>query len=140
MTNNQQPANLLRRLAAMFYDSLLIFALWMLVGGISVYANNGEAVDSVWLQLSLLLACYGFNSWFWINNKQTLGMQAWRIYIENDDGSLISLQQANIRFVIACLSFASLGLGYLWIIFNKDKKSWSDIASHSQVVHRPKPI
>ena len=47
------------------------------------------------------------------------------------------LGQALLRFVGAMLSFATLGLGYLWIYVDPDRRAWPDMLSRTHVVHRP---
>ncbi len=37
---------LIVRLLAMVYDTLIVLAIWMLIGGIAVALNQGEAIDS----------------------------------------------------------------------------------------------
>lgn len=39
------PAAFIKRLMAMVYDSLLVIALWMVIGAISVGLNDGEAIS-----------------------------------------------------------------------------------------------
>ena len=43
--HNYPNASLVKRLLAMMYDSLLIMAVWMLVGYVFIAFNDGEAVS-----------------------------------------------------------------------------------------------
>ncbi|WP_144572836.1 RDD family protein [Azomonas agilis] len=147
------PASLMRRLAAMFYDSLLCLALIMVItlayqqiglrlwyGGVQLQhlAESGALDKDPLLSSLLLCSLFGFFALFWTKNGQTLGMQVWRIRVQNADGTAIDLWQALLRFLVAIPSLACLGLGYLWIMFNQSKRSWSDIYSESQIVQLPK--
>jgi uncharacterized RDD family membrane protein YckC len=49
----------------------------------------------------LLFVTFGFFARFWTYKGQTLGMQAWRIRVQNADGSAITLWQSLLRFMIA---------------------------------------
>ena len=60
--------------------------------------------------------------------------------IQNADGSAITLWQALLRFVVAIGSWLFCGLGFLWVLWDKDKRSWHDIYSESRVVQLPKNI
>ena len=42
--------------------------------------------------------------------------------------------QALGRFVGGMASFATLGLGFLWMWFDRDRMTWSDLLSRSIVV------
>jgi uncharacterized RDD family membrane protein YckC len=141
-----------RRLAAMFYDSLLVFAITftatLVVVGIRVVLSShmlqtGERAITggyhYFLQAVLFISVGLFFSWFWTRTGQTLGMQTWRLRIDNVDGGRISWRQALIRFVVAFVSALCLGLGYLWILWDRDQCSWHDRVSGSRVVMLPKP-
>lgn len=144
-------APLWRRLAAMFYDSLLLVALVMVVTGIYLAALGGimgeEALkahldsggishDPLYKSL-LFLSVFFFFAYFWRRLGQTLGMQAWRIRIQNADGSTISWLQCILRFMTALISWACLGLGYLWMLWDRNRLTWHDRYSDSQVVVVP---
>lgn len=132
------PAGLARRLAAMLYDLMVLVALWMLVGFIGVALNGGEANESPLFQSLLFVVTFAFLTFFWMRGGMTLGMQAWRMRVQNADGRPLSLVQCLVRFVVAILSLAAGGLGYWWILFDSEKRSWSDIASDSRIVVLPK--
>ncbi|MFC2991010.1 MULTISPECIES: RDD family protein [Halomonas] len=144
------PAGLARRLGAMIYDAFLVAAIWLLVAGLHLLAGRhllGIPAEQVgdspfWglsLQLLLLASAFTFFAFFWMRGGVTLGMQAWRLRMETPDGYSISLVQAAVRFLVACLSIAAFGLGYLWILFDAERRSWSDIVSGTRVVVLPKP-
>ena len=67
-------------------------------------------------------------------------MQVWGLRIQNADGTAIDLWQALLRFLIAIISWLCAGLGFLWILWDKQKRSWHDIYSESKVVQLPKNI
>lgn len=144
------PAGFARRLGAMIYDSFLVAAIWILMTGLHVMATRHLAglppeqvgaglVQVVSLRLLLLASAFAFFAFFWVRGGMTLGMQAWRLRVQTQDGRSITPAQSLIRFSVACLSMAALGLGYLWILFDRERRSWSDIASGTRVVVLPKP-
>lgn len=132
------PAGLTRRLGAMIYDLLIIVAIWMLLGFVAVAMNQGEANESPLFHSVLFVATFAFFAFFWMRGGMTLGMQAWRLRVENHDGTPITLVQSLLRFLAAGVSFAACGLGYVWILFDRQQRSWSDIVSNSRVVVLPK--
>ncbi|UVO19355.1 RDD family protein [Stutzerimonas stutzeri] len=148
-------ASLIRRLAAMFYDSLLCIALMMVVTlfyqqvllrmfygsqQLKAVADAGGLDIDPLLSTLLMFSLFAFFAKFWTHNGQTLGMQVWGIRIQNKDGTAIDLWQALLRFLIAIMSWLSLGLGHLWMLWDRDKRTWQDIYSESQAVQLPKNI
>ena len=137
-THNYPTASLVKRLLAMMYDSLLIMAVWMLVGYVFIAFNDGEAVSGPLFSSTVFLVTFLFFALFWTRSGQTLGMLAWRIRIESDQGQPLSAKQALLRFMAAIFSALVFGLGYWWIMFDSNKLGWHDRWSNSRVVQLPK--
>jgi len=145
-------ATLSRRLAAMFYDSMLCIALMMVTTGIYMMINktiigtetykamneSGQTANDPLLSSTLFIVLFLFFSFFWTKNGQTLGMQVWHIRIQNENGTSIRWLQALLRFFMAGLSLACFGLGYLWMLVDKKDRTWQCIFSESNVVRIPK--
>ena len=74
----------------------------------------------------------------WRRGGMTLGMQAWRLRVQTTDGHAITLKQSLVRCVTAWLSLAAFGIGYWWVLFDRQRRSWPDIASNTQTVVLPK--
>jgi len=141
-----------RRLAAIFYDTLLCVALLMVTTFIYKLIWMGMVGEAKLRQLSesgaldgdpllstiLLFALFAFFAKFWTHAGQTLGMQVWGIRVQNADGTGISLWQALLRFVVAIASWLCVGLGFFWSLFDKQKRSWHDMYSDTQLVRIPK--
>ena len=132
-------AGLLRQLAAMIYDSLLIFAVLLFAILVPVMINGGEAIEwNVWLlRFYLLLTVFFYYAWFWQKSGQTLGMRAWRIRVINEHGANPTFGVSFVRFAFALLSWACFGLGYLWRLFKPF--TWHDRLSGTRVVLLPSP-
>jgi uncharacterized RDD family membrane protein YckC len=122
---------LLRILAVIVYDFLLLIAVLFLATAILLPFNGGEAFTNykILYSLYLLAVSFCFYGWFWTHGGQTLGLRAWKITVFNDKHRLISWRQASIRFTAAIFSWIFLGLGFLWILVDKEQRSWHDIAS-----------
>ncbi len=149
------PATLVRRFAAMFYDFLLCVALLMVVTLIyqqgflrliygseklRMLADQGALTGDPLLSSLLFISVFAFFAKFWTHSGQTLGMQVWGVRVQNADGSAISLMQALLRFVIAIVSWGCVGLGFLWMLWDKDKRTWQDRYSESVVIQIPKAV
>lgn len=135
---NAATPGLWRRLAAMFYDSWLVAALWLLGAFADTLVRTALGPDSsashLPLQLYLLAAPAIFFGWFWTHGGQTLGMRAWRLKLLDADGAPVNWRRALLRFGAALLSLLALGLGYLWIWFDRDHLAWHDRLSGTRLV------
>jgi uncharacterized RDD family membrane protein YckC len=134
------PAGLLRRLISAVYDLLLVIGVLMIATLGMVVATGGEAIPSgtVAYQLSVLLILFLFFGGFWVYGGQTLGMRAWRLRVETQNGQPLDWTQAVGRFAAAFLAWLPLGIGIVWLIFDPQKLAWHDRLSGTRVVLLPK--
>jgi uncharacterized RDD family membrane protein YckC len=130
-----RPAGLLRRLGAMLYDALIVVALWMTTAWPIVITLHDSPMMRPLLQSVLFIELFAFFAYFWVWRGQTIGMLAWHLRVESDDGAPLRLGQALLRFVGALLSFGTLGIGYLWMYIDPDRRTWPDMLSRTHVVH-----
>lgn len=123
------PATFIKRLMAVVYDGLISVAVllvttwaYTLVAGSLIgwdkyerMAEEGSIEADPLLTFILFLVLYLFFGYFWTRNGQTLGMQVWRIRIQNMNGISVSWTQALRRYVAAAaiLLAALLGAYYL---------------------------
>lgn len=153
----EKPPGLIKRLSAMGYDAFLVFALLFaatgllliidnfLLGGSSPALQEGDVVNELptiasgpFFTAYLIIVMYLFYAYFWCKLGQSLGMQAWRLRVDSQEGGRISMKQASIRFAGAWVSFLCFGLGYFWILFDKEKRAWHDIWSGTRIVQLAK--
>lgn len=154
-TSTYRTAGLARRLAAAVYDGFLLFAVLFAAGAIyagiqgsiapieTTQFNTGdithelEPVAEGWLYNSYLLCVITlFYSGFWCKKGQTLGMQAWRIKLQNREGNIISFKAAVIRVVVALFTLGPMGM--MTIPFTRHNQAIFDIVSRTYVIHLPK--
>jgi uncharacterized RDD family membrane protein YckC len=138
-------AGVLRRLGAMFYDLLLVIALMMVVTAVLLPLTGGEAITNerfgAWeyayrlLLLAVLVTFFGVG---WTRRGQTLGMQAWRLRLQREDGSLLSWFDVFKRLGAATVALCLAGVGYWWIWIDRDRLAWPDRWTRTRVVVLPK--
>lgn len=135
-----EPAGLTRRLAAVLYDALLLAALWMVASAPVLALNHGEAVPSGhWGYRAYLVAiAWAFFAGFWRYGGQTLGMRAWRLRLIAADGGPVGLGRATLRFLAAILSWIPAGLGFLWQLVDRERRSWHDRLSGTRLIVEPR--
>jgi uncharacterized RDD family membrane protein YckC len=130
-----EPAGLFRRLMAMLYDMLLLLSLLLSATALALLVTRGRLdYHHPLFRSYLFLVCFLFYAWFWTHGGQTLGMRAWRLRVQRLDGRPITLWQALLRFLAAIPSWALLGLGYLWILVDKNRMALHDRISESVIV------
>ncbi len=139
------PAGLQWRLAAIIYDLFPLAGIWFACGVIGVALNGGAAPApaslGAWLQLALLLgASYAYFLLSWGRGGQTLGMRAWRMRVLDEHGRAPPLGALHLRFLVAGLSWLPAGLGYLWSLFDPQRRTWHDMASRTVLVRMPLPV
>ena len=141
----------------MVYDSILVFATLFcaaaayvaitiaLSGEIESGIGNVETDqvvheipqvpvnDGIWVFLALV--GMGFYVYFWKARKQTLGMRAWKLELHNADANsgAPTMLQLIVRALTAALSFLCFGIGYWWILIDKDGATLHDRISKTRV-------
>ena len=135
----QSYSGIFRRLFAIFYDIFLLTAILVIVFAIATTLNHGTAIDSnhvlhPFFVLIFFALSYLYFAWFWIHGGQSLGMKTWQIQLQSSDTSKIGWKTTTIRFTVAIFSWAALGIGYLWSIFDKKNRCWHDLISKTVLI------
>jgi uncharacterized RDD family membrane protein YckC len=60
-------------------------------------------------------------------------MRAWRVRVTRVDGARVEWPRALLRFGVALVSLAALGLGFWWALVDPLKRTWHDIAATTAV-------
>ena len=132
-----------RRLAAASYDGFVVLALWFigtaLIMPLSHAAVSPDHPLAELLYRAYLLAIgYGFFAFFWLRDGQTVGMLAWRIkLVDSRGGKPVGWEQTLLRYLAALLSWAALGLGFWWVLFDPERKAWHDRLSGTELIKAP---
>ncbi len=134
--NNKQHVSLLRRFGAILYDFFLLITVLFIASFLVVIPTGITPEDRFFFlfQAYIFLVAFIFFAWFWIRGGQTLGMRTWKMKLITEDGSKLTWGKALIRFVIAMLSWLALGLGFLWSLWDKQHRTWHDIASKTRLI------
>lgn len=139
--------SLMRRFAAMVYDSLLIMAISILYGAIMAGINvavkgapeTGERITwgmlGVVVFIGWILTIGLFFCYFWHKSGQTLGMKTWRMKIVNNNNlNCPSYAQCIIRFICAPISLGLIGAGYWLMYTNTERQTLHDKISKTRTV------
>lgn len=146
-----ERASLFKRLGAYIYDLFALGAVLMLatvlallvviivnrigVIDLSLYQDSADYLgQSPIFLIYLSVVIIGFYTYFWSKAGQTIGMKAWRLRVQNSDGSNINFTQAMIR-----LSTSAFGLGNIMALM-KDRNAFQDLWGECEVVVMTKEL
>ena len=124
---------LLRRLAAMGYEAILLFAVAFFAAWIFYFASGGAdtthpGAARLELQAFILIIFAAYFLWSWLRGGQTLAMKAWKIRLVD-----VTPKKAVVRFLIACVSVPS-GISILWALFDRDRQFLHDRLAGTRLV------
>jgi uncharacterized RDD family membrane protein YckC len=135
------PAGLLRRFGALFYDALLLAALWMVTTAAFLPFTGGEALTpaeepllELVYRVTLVAVLVGFHGFFWTRRGQTPGMASWRLRVERSDGGRLTWTDTVLRLAAASLSWLALGCGWLAALVDRERRTWHDRLTRTRVV------
>ena len=150
MSENIKYAGFGKRLVAYFVDGLIFlvtsFAIQSLFGGVAVLrflnlkslSDLGQLQEINYSAVRLLeyIFWYLYLVLMWVNfDGATFGKKLVGIKVVRIDGSkvnyLISFIRAFIGYIVSAFA---LGLGFLWIIWDKKKQGWHDKIAGTIVV------
>ena len=125
-----------RRLAAVFYDAILVFGMLLFAATIVVVPYleliGPDFPHHNWLyRIFLLTVACGFYIFFWVRGGQTLGMRVWRFRLVRRDGQGLTYGDALKRLLWAIVTLAPAGLGLLWVLIDRDGLSLYDRLSRT---------
>ena len=154
-------ASLGRRLAALVYDGLLMFAVLVIASALTIPFTGGKGAEhySPVLTVYFLAVIFLFNGWFWTHGGQTLGMRAWRIQLLKKSGEPVDWKQAFYRFLASLPFWAfvvitlvignqtiKIGLDIesipawvfylvatIWLLIDQQPNNWRDRISNTRV-------
>lgn len=130
-----------RRLVAMLYEGLVLFAI--LIAGFLfpqiVLSGFGFQASGrlLWIHCFLLLMMYF--TWFWLHGGQTLPMKTWKIRLVDRNGGPLRPTQAILRYCAMLPSTLLLGVGILWAVFDTDKQFLHDRIAGTRLIRVPEP-
>ena len=143
MTPAPAPAALPWRLLAAVYDALPVLALWMLASGVVLALRGNRPFEafsagqwSLWAACWIVTGLYAVLSWR--RGGQTLGMRPWRLRVVDANGGIATTRALWLRYFVATFSLAAGGLGFLWSLVDRERRTWHDIASKTRLVRAAK--
>ncbi len=130
-----QLAGIWRRLAALAYDAMLVFAVVFIAAYLFIALAGTTPQGSLrWIFYFYLMCVSGAYFVFcWVRGGQTLAQKAWGLRVTAVDGSLLQWHRATLRYLFAMVSIGSC-IGLLWAVFDPQRQFLHDRLAGSRVV------
>jgi uncharacterized RDD family membrane protein YckC len=135
------PATFTRRLRASLVDIMLFVFIGAIIGMFSwfftgqiewIYSpRKGIGFFVLWFLLLVAGTIYGA-----ISNSmtgQTFGKELIGVIVLKSDGHILDLRTSLIRSIVALGSALPLGLGFLWMLWDKQGETWHDKVAGTRV-------
>jgi len=135
-TNNTWPG-ILRRLASMCYETLLllgVLALTLVFPHVLIGALTHRVATATIFQAHFFVVLLVYFLWFWSHGGQTLAMKTWRLRLVRRDGSPVRPTQALWRYLLCWPSIALCGVGLVWAVVDRDRQFLHDRLAGTQLV------
>ncbi len=124
----------IRCLLCLLYELITLLTLWLKMTFIYLYIN-AEFFETtiVVLQISLWFTSGIYLIYCWANGGQTLAMKAWKIKLINKKNKS-NLNFFTLRYLLSTLSLIFLGLGFLYMLFDKKNRYLHDRILGSKII------
>lgn len=137
VSGHNPPPGLLRRLASMSYEALLllgVLALLLALPHVLIGAFTHQLATPTTLQAHFFLVLLIYFLWFWCHGGQTLAMKTWHIRLVTCEGLPVRPAQALLRYLLCWPSFMLGGIGILWALFDRDGQFLHDRIAGTRLV------
>ena len=119
------------RLAAVLIDGILLTIVNIVVG---LALGIGDSPIAFLVNLAIN---WTYHVAFIATKGQTLGKMALGIQVVDSQGNIPGIGSALLREIVGkFLSALALGLGYLWVAWDKEKRGWHDHIAGTYVVRK----
>lgn len=159
-------AGLGRRLCALIYETLLLMAVILVLGGIFQLIFPTVSMQrelSITLFIYEVVLVFGYFGVCWVKGGQTLAMKTWRLILRQKNHQPLRWRQALLRYTIVFvavlplapvsllvshhvfpnyytwLALAWAALPYLWALLDKDQQFLHDRVIGARLMTVPRP-
>lgn len=137
LSSHNTPPGLVRRLASMLYEALLllgVLALTLILPHILLGTFGHYVASRIVLQAHFFIVLLVYFLWFWSNGGQTLAMKTWHIQLITRDGKPVLPAQAFLRYLLCWPSVALAGIGIFWALLDRDRQFLHDRIAGTRLV------
>ena len=121
-----QYATFPRRILAGLIDWSLLLLISLFLMHVPLYVAVG-----LWINIIIELSYYVYP---WMKYHKTFGMFLMGIEVTTIDGIPLGFKRSILRYFGMYISFTCLGLGFIWMFWDKQRQTWQDIFAGTCVV------
>jgi uncharacterized RDD family membrane protein YckC len=70
----------------------------------------------------------------WSRGGQTLPMKTWGLRLQRADGGAVNVSRALLRYLVALIGAALLGIGFLWALVDRDRQFLHDRIAGTRII------
>lgn len=135
-------AGLLRRLACLVYEALIVVAILFVGGGVftALFSRAETLAARIALQLLLIALVGSYFVWCWTRGGQTLPMQTWRIRVVTAVGGELTATLALRRYLYALAGTLLAGVTFFWAFVDRDRQFLHDRLAGTRLVEVNKTV
>jgi uncharacterized RDD family membrane protein YckC len=130
------------RFIGFIFDCVVSYGVFLIaLGAISFTASvlTGSSIhwsrDNLWVVLAFFAWEFVYYAYFWTSSGKTPGMFLLGVQVVGDDGSSVGGKRGLVRTLAFPLSFIILGLGFLGILLDRDRRALHDVIAGTAVVY-----
>lgn len=132
-----EKATFVQRVIAYLIDVILVSIVTNIISAIIGFVLGdalGAGILALVYPISLAINFVYFG-YFWSGKGKTIGMGIMNIQVVAEDGSNPSFVMGGLRGTVGYLiSGIVFGLGFLWMLFDDEKRTWHDMVFKTSVV------
>lgn len=132
-------AGLWPRFGAMVYEGVLLVGI-VFIGSwvyLKLFGDASHGIARHVFQGYLAILCGVYFVYCWRHTGQTLGMKTWGLRLVLANGDKLTLARAAARYALALAGLVAGGIGFLWVIVDRDRQFLHDRLLGTRVVRAP---
>jgi len=120
----------------MFYELLLLVAIFFVAGWVFLLIGQllPPHISRPLFQVYLLTTSAAYFVYCWTHGGQTLPMKTWRIRLVDRNGDTVTVRLAIKRYLLALVSLALCGAGFVWAILDQDRQFLHDRLAGTRII------
>ena len=120
----------------MFYELLLLVAIFFVAGWVFLLIGQllPPHISRPLFQVYLFTTSAAYFVYCWTHGGQTLPMKTWRIRLVDRNGDTVTVRLAIKRYLLALVSLALCGAGFVWAIVDQDRQFLHDRLAGTRII------
>ncbi len=130
------------RFIAFIFDCIVSIGIFMISLSAASFAASvltGTSIHwsraNLWVVLAFFAWEFLYYAYFWTSSGKTPGMVLLGVQVVGHDGSPVGSHRGLVRTLAFPLSFILLGLGFLGILLDRDRRALHDVIAGTAVVY-----